>query len=314
MLLVLCVVCGHARADDQPPWAKGVSNEQQASANTLFSEGNQLFAQLAHAPALDKYKAAIALWDHPMIRFNMAVTLIRLDRVLEAADELEKALRFDATPFTPELYQQALDYRALLKNQLGYLEVACDQPETHVQLDGKPWFDCPATRKLRVMSGEHAVVAERKGYLTVSRRVVVTGSATATERLELVPIESAVKLEYRHPKWLPWTTTGGGGAIALAGLGLWLAGKSQMDRFAQEFVKVCPTGCEADLAMHAELAAEEDGARLKGKLGISMMIAGGAIAAAGVTWGLWNRPIRRLPKIEVAPTGSGVSARVGWRF
>ena len=81
-------------------------------ANALFAEGNQLFAQQAHAPALEKYKAAIALWDHPLIRFNMAVTEIRLDRILEAADDLDERCATATTPFTPELYQQALDYQA----------------------------------------------------------------------------------------------------------------------------------------------------------------------------------------------------------
>src|ERR1700733_8189364 len=116
LVIAIVLILSTHRAGAEPEWAKGVPAETQAQANKLFAEANQLFAQQAHAPALEKYRAAIALWDHPMIRYNMAVTLIRLDRILEAADNLEKALRFGQTPFsTPELYQQALDYQALVK-------------------------------------------------------------------------------------------------------------------------------------------------------------------------------------------------------
>lgn len=313
VLAVLLASAPAAKADDEP-WATGVSDAQQARANEAFAEGNLLFTQLAHAPALEKYKAAIALWDHPMIRFNMAVTLIRLDRVLEAADELERALRYGDQPFDPDLYQQARDYQALIRRQLGYLEITCDQPDTELVLDGKPWFTGPGTKTIRVTTGEHTVVAARTGYLTRSRNLVVAGGTTVTERLELVPIEAAVVLRYRHPKWLPWTVAGAGAALALGGLGFSLAGRRQMDRFAQHFVEECPGGCEADLSMHPDLADERDGAELKGNLGASLMIVGGAIAIGGVVWGIINRPTRHLPTVEATPTPGGVTARAGWRF
>jgi hypothetical protein len=302
-----------ARADE-PPWAAGVAEADQERANALFSEGNQLFAQLAHAAALAKYRAAIAIWDHPMIRFNMAVTLVRLDRMLEAADELEQALRYDAAPFTPELYQQALDYQNLVTRQLGHIDVRCDLSGAQVLLDGKPWFVGPGTKRVRVTAGEHVLVAAREGYMTVSRQLLVPGGKTASEQLTLVPIETAVVVEYRHPRWLPWTVAGVGAGVALGGLGVWMMGKNRLDDFKQEFLRECPTGCESDLRMHAELADMQDRALLEGKIGVSMMIAGGALTAGGVVWAVMNRPIRRLPKLEVAPTHGGAAARAGWSF
>ncbi|HSD89344.1 MAG TPA: hypothetical protein VLB44_17565 [Kofleriaceae bacterium] len=313
LVFVLSVLAVPARADT--PWANGVPAEQQAKANALFAEGNQLFSERAHAPALEKYKAAIALWDHPMIRYNMAVTLIRLDRILDAADELEKALRFGATPFTKELYQQALDYQSLVRKQLADIEVTCDQPGTHIQLDGKPWFDGPGTKKMRVTAGEHSVIAERKGYLPESRRLVVAGGTTEKQKLKLVPLESAVIIEYKSPRWIPWTITATGGAIAAGGFALWLLGKNQMDDFAKQYTTDCPTGCESDLSMHPALASQQDGALFKGKVGVGMMIGGGAVTVTGVIWTVMNRPIRRMPRVEVAPSANGgMSARATWRF
>jgi hypothetical protein len=314
ILVLLALLCAStiARADNAP-WETGVPAEQQARANAIFAEGNELFTRLAHAAALEKYKAAIALWDHPMIRFNMAVTLIRLDRVVEAADELERALRFGEAPFTPDLYEQARNYQLLLKNQLGELRVICETPETKVMLDGKPWFDGPATKTLRVPTGEHTVVAERKGYLTRSTTLVVPGGKTLDHRIELVPIESALVERYRHPRWAPWALAASGAAVAIGGLTFSLVGRRDMDTFARHFVAACPTGCEANLAMHPELAEELADARLKGRIGATLMVAGGAITAAGIVWVFLNRPTRTLP-VEVNVSSGEATASMRWRW
>jgi len=311
-LLAALAIATPAYAQD--PWDVGVSEANQDKGNALFKEGNELFAQRAHAPALAKYKAAVAVWDHPMIRFNMAVTLIRLDRILEASVELEKALRYDAAPFTKELYQQALDYQALVQRQLSNIEVTVDQKDAQILLDGKPWFVGPGTKTMRVESGEHTIVAEKKEYLTLSRRLVVTGGKTAKESLTLVPLDRAVVVHYRHPRWIPWTITGVGAATALGGLAFWLLGRSHMDAFKDDFINECPSGCEAGLAAHPDLRDQQDRALLESKIGVSLMVAGGAIALTGTVWGLLNRPIRTSPRVEVAPTPGGAAASARWSF
>jgi hypothetical protein len=298
------------------PWAQGVPQDVQDKAGALYEEGNALFAQQAHAPALEKYKEAIALWEHPLIRFNMAVTEIRLERILEAADDLEKALKYGDKPFKPELYQQALDYQALLKGRVGYIEVSCEQAGARLLLDGKPWFDCPKTDKIRVLAGEHAIVGTKDGFLTSSTKVVVDGGETVREKVKLVPLDSAVVLTYPYRRWIPWTMTGVGLAVGLGGAGIWLLGKNQMDQFEADFSVQCQNGCEPGLTApeHSALAAQRDGAELKGQIGIVMMGVGGAAAVTGIVLAIMNRPTRTLPNVEVAPTAGGSVARVGWRF
>jgi hypothetical protein len=302
--------------EPETPWSQGVPPETQAKANALYDEGNQLFAQQAHAPAIEKYKAALALWDHPLIRFNLAVTEIRLDRVMEAADDLERALRFGDKPFKPELYQQALDYQRLLKGRLGFVEATCDQTGAHLLLDGKPWFDCPGTKKERVAVGEHAIVGEKQGFLTASTKLVVEGGATATGKIALVPLESAVKLEYPYRRWVPWTTAGVGLAVGLAGVGTYFLGKNQLDQFQADYATQCANGCEPGLTapQHHALRDEQDSAQLKGKIGIGMMAVGGSVMVTGVVLAIMNRPHRVMPKVEVVPQAGGASASVGWHF
>lgn len=298
------------------PWAEGVPQDQQDKASALYEEGNQLFGQQAHAPALEKYKAALALWDHPLIRFNLAVTEIRLERILEAADDLDSALRYGDKPFKPELYQQALDYQALVKNQVGFIEASCDQPGARLLLDGKPWFDCVGTKKQRVLAGEHAITGEKKDFLTQSEKVVVSGGETESRKIKLVPLDSAVVLRYPHRRWVSWTMTGVGVAVGLGGLGTWFAGKNQMDQFEADFSVQCQNGCEPGLTdpSHRSLAAQRDSAELKDKVGVGMMAVGGAVAVTGIVLTILNRPERVLPNVEVQPKSGGAVTTVGWRF
>jgi tetratricopeptide (TPR) repeat protein len=201
-----------AVAHADPAWMAGVSAEQQARANALFEEGNVLFAKQAHRPALAKYEQAIALWDHPLIRFNMAVTKLRLDLILEAYDDLERALRYDSAPFPAALYAQALDYRKLLAGRVARVTARCTQTGTRVTLDGKPWFTCPADERRRVLTGDHLLVAERPGYATLTRHLFLTAGSDTSERVDLE------RAGARHTSWYQrWYVIPAAGLVA-AGL------------------------------------------------------------------------------------------------
>lgn len=311
----LCAAAVSPALAAPPPWAEGVPEATQDKANAIYEEGNTLFAQQAHAPALEKYRAAIALWDHPRIRFNLAVTLIRLDRPLEAADELEKALRFGDAPFDKNLYQQALDYQALLKGRVGYVEATCSKAGAKATLDGKPWFDCPGTQKMRVMAGEHIVEGKLEGWVPASSgRVLVNGGSSAKIDIQMKSIESAVVIKYRYPRWIPFTITGTGLAVGISGLFVYLSGRNQMTDFEDEFARACPMGCQSDLSDNTLLRDLRDGAILKGKIGIGLMIGGGAITVAGAVMVIMNRGSKELPKFEVSPTEGGMTASTSFSF
>ena len=309
------VVAAPQLAVAEDPWTVGVSNKQQDKANALYEEGNNLFAQDAHAPALDKYRAAVAIWNHPRIRFNLAVTLIRLDRPLEAAEELEQALRFGDKPFKKDLYQQALDYQKLLAGRVGYIEASCKQKGAQVLLDGKPWFACPGEQKMRVMAGEHAIIGELRDYVPDGpSKIVVAGGGVTKHQVKLKPLDSAVELRYPMPRWVPITIAITGGVIGLAGAATYLAGKDQMNEFNTNFREACPDGCAKDLSDNPALRDQRDGAVLKGNLGIGMIIGGGAVLVGGIVMTAVNRPKRILPKFEIAPTESGMAAATSWSF
>lgn len=236
-----------------------------------------------------------------------------MDRILEAAESLDAALKYGDKPFTPDLYQRVLDDQQLVRGRVGELEVSCLQPDVRVLLDGKPLATCPVTRKLRVLAGEHILLGEKTSFMTVSKHVVVTGGTTATEDIALIPLDSAMILTYRYPRWMPYTVAGTGAAIALGGLGFYVASRSQMDRFESDFATQCPQGCK--LSDYPPLAGERDSARLKDTIAITMLVGGGAVTITGVVLAIINSKAERtLPAIETTPTHGGAVTTLGWQF
>src|SRR5688500_477505 len=116
-----------AIADPAPPWAVGVTEAQKVSAKALLDEGNDLFLAGRYADALERFRRSLAVWQHPATRFNIARSLIALDRLAEAADELELALAYGAAPLQHN-HEPALAYQKLLAKQVGTLVVDCTDP------------------------------------------------------------------------------------------------------------------------------------------------------------------------------------------
>jgi tetratricopeptide (TPR) repeat protein len=311
ILIAAALVAVPAHADK--PWEAGVAADTRKRAQAIFEEGNRLFSQQAYQPALEQYRAAIALWDHPVIRLNMVATELRLDRVLEAAVALDAALRFGEAPFDDDEREKAARYGKQIAALTGHVEVSCEERDAQVQLDGKPWFTCPATQKQLVVKGEHTVIGEKRDYLTVSRRIDVEAGDTAEVALRFIPLEEAVRRESPVARWIPWTVAGGGAAVALVGLGVWISGRSQMDQFENDYAKACPDGCRADLSDVASLRADKESAERKGTISTVMFISGGAIVTAGVIWAVvFNRPRRITPAVQATSDGAAVTA--AWEF
>ncbi|HEX7703038.1 MAG TPA: hypothetical protein VF403_20010, partial [Kofleriaceae bacterium] len=225
--------------------------------------------------------------------------------------DLDKALQYGDKPFpSKELYQQALDYQLLVKGRVGDVEATCKQPHVHMLLDGKPWFDCPGTGKQRVLIGEHVILGEdpTKDLVPETHKVVVASGATVAQTITLRGFDSAVVIKSPYPRWIPFTIAGGGAALALGGLAFWFAGRSQMDEFESDFATECPTGCDAGLNAKPQeklLAEKRDSAELKGKIGISMMIVGGAITVTGTVMAIINSKAKRVLPVEVTPNSQG---------
>lgn len=283
--------------DADRPWAVGVSAERQRRATELLDAGNQLLFEFLFAEALAQYEKAIAEWDHPAIRFNMAVSLYNVGKLVEANAHLERALQYGAAPLEKSVYEQAVRYQRLLEAQLAEIIVVCGEPGVEVALDGKRLFVGPGKARRRVLPGEHQVVGSKAGYLTETRLIKLVPGEPENVSLSLIAIGAATVTRRRWKPWKPWAAVGAGATLGLIGAGLrWRAGENFAD-YDRELAFACPgpQGCEKD---DEDLTAGIDDLRTRAEvqnsLGMGSIIAGSATVAAGLVLVFLNQP-RAVP-------------------
>lgn len=309
-LLVLVTVWGAVAHAEPKPWAVGVSDTEQATALAIYQEANAEFEEARYAQALAKYGDAIKHWDHPSIRFNMVVCLINLDQPLEAFDDLERALKYGAQPFSADVFAQALTYQKLLLGQLARLQVTSAEPGAEVTLDGAKLFVAPGNVTKLVRPGDHQIVATKSGFLTATTPLVLVGGKVTVVDVRLVKIEPA-RIVRRWSPWKPWAIVSVG--VALASTGGYLEWRAYKDNssYSSQFKTACPSGCGGPVQspIPASLVSLRDRARIENISAIAMLIVGGAALVTG-SYGVYvNQPrAAGLEKnIMVTPTLGGVS-------
>jgi hypothetical protein len=309
MVALLFVGAAVARADEKP-WAAGVAPEAQKQALALFNEGNRFFQESQYSQALEKYRQAIPFWDHPAIRFNMAVCFINLDQPLDANDNVERALRYGEAPFeTHDLYAQAVNYRKLLEGRLTTLTIASPQPGARISLDGKELLTGPGETKIVLLPGPHQITANKEGFLAITKPLVLFPGRVQGEEIRLLSLEEATHYERRWAVWKPWAVVGAGAAVGLIGLWLELTAKSDFDSYDNELATTCPEGCQSS-AIPASLQDVKSRAQTENVLAVSAFVAGGAAVATGIVLAIMNRerpvirredPLPATPAVSVVP-------------
>ena len=303
--LAIVLLAGSAAADDKP-WARGVSAENQQKALAKFQEGNASFIKDEWRTALDRYIEALAFWDHPNIRYNAAVCLIKLDRSVEAYEHMQAALRFGEAPLGPDLFRQGQTYLQMLAKTTAYIEVICKEPaDVQVTIDGEPLPRCPATKL--VLPGKHQLVTEKPGYKTERREVVAPPGGKETVVIVMQP-DVTRTLTRRWARWKPWAVVAGGAVVGLAAVPLWLAAQDRFDRYDADVADYCRRqpggGCvDSDLAMFDDQLSRAKTMRTLTYSTIAVSAAGLAVGAVLV---YMNQP----RAIVVSPMADGDRAGV----
>lgn len=312
-VIVMVGASAAAQPTGEKPWAKNVPEDKQKLALALYKEGNGEFTESRYAQALTKYRAALEHWDHPAIRFNMAVSLINLEEPLEAFEHLESALRFGEDPLGGELHAQGLTYKKLLLGRLAKLEVSCDEAGADVTLDGKLFVKGPGKASRFVMPGDHQLVTSKPGFLTETTQLVLMPGKDTTHAVKLRTLEDAkTKLVRRWKSRTPWVVVGiGGGTAALGAIALYLS-KQEFATYDQ-LVKAqcpCPPGTPPDNSY-------ETRGRIMNVTGVSLLAVGGAFVVGGLIGVYLNVPkrvVERVPVITPTISKQVAGASVRWSF
>lgn len=310
------------QSSDSPgerPWAEGVSAEDQAAAKALFQEGNDLLRQSLFLPAVEKYREALKLWDHPGIHFNLSLALLNLDQPIAVYRSLEKAMAYGVGPIDAEKLERAQSYHELVSQQLGTVEIVCNEPDARITLDGQPVLTGPGTYRELLRVGQHQVVATKRGYVDETLDFVL--DPEEQERLDIVlySVDDLTVSRRRWPVWMPWAVAGAGVAVLATGGALHAGASSDFSEYDKSFDARCmPGGCRDDEV--PDLTTQLDGAERNQQIAVTAYIVGGVALAGGLVLAYINQPqvfrrdvksgdVRQIAIIPVlTPDAAGVSA------
>ena len=318
VVIGLVATASPALAED-PPWYRGVAKPDRDKAGALFEQGNKFFVDNDYAKAVEIYTRALAAWDNPGIRFNLAVSLLNLDRVIEAYEHLMAAMKYGEAGLDAQRMKEAQTYKVVLEGRIVKLEVTTTQDGVEVTFDGKVLIEGKGTATLTTLPGEHALVGTKQGFETLTRKLVlVGGKATVVEKVTLAPRSTKTRVVRRYRTWIPWTILGVGAGTALLGGGTMLLARSEMNAWSSDFQRECPDGCsDAEVEMRIGWG-QHDRAKIENIAGISVLAVGGAAVVTGIIAIIRNQP-REVPLeggiiVGATATGDEVGLSVIGRF
>jgi tetratricopeptide (TPR) repeat protein len=289
-----------AQAEEERPWAKGVSKENQQKAIALFREGNAALKESLFPKAAATYRDALRAWDHPAIHYNLALALVNLDQPIEVHEHLTAALKYGPAPLDDDKHQQAQRYLALVERQLSRVRVSCSFPGATVRLDGRPLFTAPGRWEGLVRAGPHTLTASLEGYLPDERSVMLAGSETRMFDLSVFKAEEVTEYQRAFSAAIPWATLAAGAAMAGAGVGLHLSARSGLAQY-DEGIRQCAIAGESGGCFPTPALTQTRQAAEGQQTGAAVLYAAGglAVAASAVLFYI-GRPVavRRTVNVE----------------
>ncbi len=296
--LVLAPPAAHAdipRTADEP-WYQQASADARQRAQTLFEQALDKHQQLLRGEAQELYEQALALWDNPDIRWNLALVLEDLGQYLRAYQELEGALRWEAALGAERLQEIRDHMRALETQRLARIEASSEQAGADIKLDGQPWFRGAGTQRTLVLPGEHYVSASKAGYFPVTLPI----SVMAGQAARAAPSMNADRLieTRRWTSWKPWSVVAAGVAVAAAGVGL----ERQALAHRSGAVAALAAGCDTLTCSPTPPPSIYQRATTENRLAIGAIAAGGTAVAVGLALAWLNQPHAQRAEAQLPAT------------
>jgi hypothetical protein len=152
-LAVLVLGPAAARGQSAPPDC--VEQDATACGRQHFEAGTRAFEAGNYTEACAEFQAALVQRPHPVVRFNLALSLLRLGRPSSALAELDQVLSDPAAE--KDLKERALRERRSAEQALARVSFRLSDPtRERIELDGKP-VDLAAGSELALDPGNHHV-------------------------------------------------------------------------------------------------------------------------------------------------------------
>lgn len=177
------------------------ASEQAAreEAAQRFQRGLGFYGDGDYALALIEFDRAYQLVPDYRVLYNIGQVSIQLARFARARMALEQYLAEGGTAI-PE--DRAIDVNRdlrMLVDRTAHLEVTSSQAGAEVSIDDRSVGETPLAGALLLDAGEHQIVLKKKGFQTVTRRVVLAGAERLPLTIELLPAEQEQVVVVQKP-------------------------------------------------------------------------------------------------------------------
>jgi hypothetical protein len=168
-----------------------------------------------------------------------------------------------------------------MRRQLSWVRISTEQDQVLISFDGKEVLRAKGSVEIGpFMPGEHQITATRQGWQSIIKSVVLV-PGTAEEKIELVPLEQAIRMERRYDVWKPWAVVGSGAALLVAGTALQLVAKSNLDEYDDIVADRCRLGCDLSMTLDESERELRTKGRLQSKIAVGLFTVGAATAITG---------------------------------
>lgn len=243
VLLAVLTLAGAARA--QP--------SDLDRARTLFDEAGELERRGEWAAAQDRLRAALRIRETPHLRYALGWALENSDRLIEARTEYEVALRLAQRGGADEVSRLASTRIGEVDRKIPLVQIRVKgalAKDTHVLVDGREVKVHGDLGTLPVDPGTRTVRIERNGKspseesVSVQPGVLKVVEVAGDEGAVVDTVPAFVPDNRGRGTTVPWVLVGGGSALALGGVLLFVASSSDVSERDAKLQQWCvATAC-----------------------------------------------------------------------
>jgi hypothetical protein len=323
------------------------AEDPRAAAADHYARGIELAGQGLYAAALEQFNAAYTASPHFAVLYNVGQAQMALGRPLDAIEALTKYLRDGADQVPLSRREQVQAQIGLLESRLAELSITADRVGAIIRIDGRDVGSTPLFQPIRLAAGLHTVTAAIPNGPQLTRDVPLRESERHTVELTFgsLPPPAAAAATISGPSnasapagplmlsaspgqplepWyfrgktmrrIAYVLTGVGVLSAGAALGVYMANRGTYDdwKTGNAALQNDTSGSAAYMAQATSNNAQASSLNDANHAIVGLSIAGGVLAAAGVTLFFIDRAHRR----EAAQLSFGVgdrAANLGWSW
>ena len=229
-------------------------------ARALFDEAGELEQQGQWTAAQDKLRAALRVRETPHLRYALGWALENGNRLIEARTEYEVALRLAQRAGVDEVSRLASTRIAEVDRKIPLLQIHVRgslAKTTHVLVDGREVQVHGDVGTVPVDPGARTVRVERAGESPADQEVTVGQGVFRVIEIngDSPTVGEEVHADSRRGPVLPWVLIGGGGALALGGIVLFVSSSSDASARDDNTRSWCDaTACVSGTATRPETA------------------------------------------------------------